>query len=129
MKLFLAVLLFLLATSVVAEIEQPYLIVVGKDAPASDVVLGANFAAYIKGTIGVTFSSALDSDMTNPDFNGMTIVVIDGKDNLVKIIGTSNAAAAANIYFTQKGFKVREIAYPTKDDVIVSAPPANTPLP
>lgn len=128
MKYFLALILVLFAaTAQAATMESQYLVVVGEDAPTSDVILGANFAASMKGTVAVTFSSAIDTDLyreiADEELASKTIVVIDGTDRQVKILGTSNAAAAADVYFTRQGFATEMIAQPTREDVLVDPQP------
>lgn len=126
MKSALTVLFLILAVSalpVLAATESQYLVVVGSSAPASDVVLGANFAASMKGTLGVTFSSAIDTDLyaqiSEEELRAKTVVVIDGDEREVRILGTSNAAAAADAYFARQGFETVIITSAEREDVLV----------
>lgn len=125
MKYLIALLaLMLIATAHAQTIESQYVVVVGENAPATDVILGANFAASMKGTVGVTFSSAIDTEIyqqiTDEELARKTIVVIDGEEREVRILGTSNAAAAAEIYFNRQGFATEQITQPSPEDVLVN---------
>jgi hypothetical protein len=102
---------------------EQYIVVVAADAPASDVVLGANFAASMKGSTAVTFASAIDTDararLSSVQYR--TIVVIDGRNKKVKVLGESDTADAAELYWERQGFAVQRIRSPVLDDVLVVA--------
>jgi len=129
--LILAILLLLLATSVSAATGD-YYVVVGEDSPASDVITGANFAASMKGSVAVTFQSAIDKDLY-PELSSSTMkyqlfVVIDGND--ITIVGGNKGDAwdAAKLYFERKGFDVKEISSGyTPADVLLESLPEVTP--
>lgn len=115
--LIIAVLLLLLAMSVATSAfaaTGDYYVVVGEDSPASDVITGANFAASMKGSVAVTFQSAIDKELY-PALSVETMkyqlfVVIDGND--VALVGglRGDAWDAAKLYFERKGFSVDEIS-------------------
>jgi hypothetical protein len=120
MRILLFMLLFsITAAGAFAALDEQYIVVVGKNAPSSDVVIAANFAASMKATLGVTFAPTLDEDANKVDFSGKTVVVIDGRNREVKIFGTSNAAAVASSYFTRQGFDVEMESTAEGDDIIV----------
>lgn len=93
-----------------------YYTVVDDDAPASDVVSAANFAASMKGSVAVTFSGKLASDMegmTGAQLQDSVIVVFDGRD--ARILRGGNPAfdaqfddvvEASQIYLDRQGFDV-----------------------
>jgi hypothetical protein len=130
MKSFLTLLLLIIAISAVpalaATLDSQYIVVLGESAPSSDAILGANFAASMKGTVAVTFSSAIDTqlyrEITDEELGSKTFVIINGEDREVRIIGTSNAAAAADTYFSRMGFETQLITSPSREDLLVDAP-------
>jgi len=128
MKSIIVVLFLLLAApALAATSDAKYLIVVGATAPASDVVLGANFAASMKANTGITFTSAIDTDAyaSITSLAGKTIIVINGKEKRIKILGSNSQAAQ---YFREQGFSVAEIASPVKEDLLLQTPvPATKP--
>jgi hypothetical protein len=119
----LVVLLVLLAGSASALefSKSSYIVVVGKDASATDVVVAANFAASMKGFTGVTFESAIDEEAYNnlPDLAGRTIVVIDGAQKQVRITPTTTGDAAS-AYFRQQGFTVIDLE--SRSQLLVKPP-------
>jgi hypothetical protein len=130
--LFLVLFLITIAGALAALEDEQYIVVVGASAPASDVVIAANFVASMKATLGVTFVSALDTDVARiENYNGKTIVVIDGKNREAKIFGTSNAAAVANTYFSRQGFDVESESTAREENVGVETeeiPPPSKPI-
>jgi len=91
-----------------------YYFVVQSDAPTTDVLTGVNFAASMKGSVAVTFSSALDKAPAD----AIVAVYVDGKS--VRIVGDGEVAEAAKIYFTRQKFSVTSdakevIVKPSKD--------------
>lgn len=134
MRIVLFVVLFLIsvAGALAALEDEQYIVVVGVSAPASDVVIAANFVASMKATLGVTFVSALDVDAAKiGDYDGKTVVVIDGRNREVKIFGTSNAAAVANTYFTRQGFDVESESRAEDEDIeveVAKIPPPTSPI-
>jgi hypothetical protein len=126
-------LVFLIAIVFVSASTLPsqYIVVIGERAPASDAVIGANFAASMKASVGVTFSSALDTQLyetiTEQELASKTIVVIDGESRKVRILGTSSVVEVANTYFTRQGFTVDEVTSPDRVDVLLQ-PPITAPV-
>jgi hypothetical protein len=122
-QLALALMLVLLVASASALqfSQSSYIVVVGKDAPATDVIIAANFAASMKGFTGITFESAIDEEAYNnlPDFAGRTIVVIDGAQKQVRITPTTTGDAAS-AYFRQQGFEVVNLQ--SRRDLLVKPP-------
>jgi len=115
---------------------SPYLVVVGKTAPASDVIIAANFAASMKGSVAVTFQSAIDQDvrgkLTLNDLTSKTVVVVNGKEKVVKILGGLHDDAWDNSreYFKRQGFAVTEIGTGySLDDLLLNPPQDTTPPP
>jgi hypothetical protein len=100
--------------------DATHIVIVGADAPASDVVFAANFAASMKATQGVTYQSALDiqaqSELDESDLDAKTIVVINAVDERAKIIGDDDVAAQ---YLRNEGFEVRMIKNPTLGDLSI----------
>ena len=119
-KLCLA-LVCLLAISVVQ--AESYYIVVGETAPVTDVITGANFAASMRASTGVTFRSALDTEIHDEltSFDGKTIAVIDGKN--IRVLGSGSVASAAEDYFEGQGFSVERVASPSNSDLLVGPAP------
>lgn len=132
--LIIAVLLLLLAMSVATSVSAAtgdYYVVVGEDSPASDVITGANFAASMKGSVAVTFQSAIDKEIY-PELSTETMkyqlfVVIDGND--ITLVGglRGDAWDAAKLYFERKGFSVNEVAsgYSPADVLLEPLPDAS----
>lgn len=131
--------LLLLAVSVHAY-DDPvktaqYLVVVGKTAPASDVIIAANFAASMKGSAAVTFQSAIDEDLRAKlslgDLHSKTVVVVNGGKKTVRILGGLHDDAWDNSreYFRRLGFVVAEVdsGY-TLDDLLLTPPEVPTPV-
>ncbi len=108
-KLFVIFLFLVLLTSLslaaTPSLEAEYLTIVGEDAPTSDVITAANFAATIKQT-GITFTGATDKDALEgyeqSDLDDHYFVVIDG--NSVLLLGEANAQIEN--YFEEQGFIV-----------------------
>lgn len=113
------VLLLVASATALSFTKSSYIVVVGKDAPATDVVIAANFAASMKGFAGVTFESAIDEEAYDniPDIAGRTIVVIDGARKQVRITET-DTGAAAKTYFQQQGFEV--VPLTSRDDLLLT---------
>lgn len=125
MKLSIFVVLLLcmpLALAIAQDAE--FIAVVGANAPPSDVITAANFAANMKLEADATFSGALDDelrDLSEEDLAKMTVVVIDGE--YVEVIVGSETPHTHNIvaqrslsYFKTLGFdatlKMRESVNP-----------------
>lgn len=117
----LTIILVISAVSAFAAADGQYVVVLGRDAPSSDAVIGANFAASMKATLGVTFTSAIDTDLYAQDaeLGSRTFVVIDGEERKIRILGTSNAAAAAESYFQRLGFDTELRAATGLEDLLV----------
>jgi hypothetical protein len=116
--------LILLAGTALAATLDSYenIIIVGEHAPAADVVIGANFAASMKATSGTVFQSSLDTDAYEQltDLDDKTIVVINGEQDWIRIIGSGTLADQAEQYFEDQGFDVQMITNPTRGDLLVA---------
>ena len=126
-RTFLLIVLLLLCTvGAHASLNDQYLVIVGASAPASDVVIAANFVASMKGSVAVTFSSALDQDayekLRDEDLVYKTVVVINGKTRTVKILGKGMVADTAEQYFDDQGFATITVETPVRADLLAATP-------
>lgn len=100
--------LILLSTTVLAE---DYYTLVGFDAPASDVVTGANFAAYMAASFGIKFSGI--NDATNLDLENSMVVAIDEDHVMISANDDTDETYvdAASDYFLANDISVRVLDY------------------
>lgn len=109
--------LSLVSTTVIAStINNPessidYYTLVGMDAPTTDVVSGANFAAYIASVHGIKFSGI--NDASDIDLENSLIVAIDGDHVLISTNENLNQdyIDSSKEYFRANGFSVRVLDY------------------
>lgn len=95
-------------------LDERYIILVGVDAPAADVVTGANFAASVSSL--ATFTSATtEQARAEIDLDDKYLVVIDGKN--VLLLGQDEYGYAFENYFLDEGFSVEKIYHPSLSDL------------
>lgn len=113
----------LLATTFVLGVglEGDYIVVVDEDAPTSDVVTAANFAASVSEY--ATFSGVEMADaqsLSEDDLEGKYVILLSGDS--VTLLGSDENDAVFEQYFEDAGFEVETIAAPDKDDLVLPEP-------
>lgn len=113
----------LLTTALVLGVglEGDYVIVVDEDAPTSDVVTAANFAASVSQY--ATFSGVELADaqsLSEEDLEGKYVVIISG--NSVTLLGSDENDDLFKQYFQDQGFVVDTKDSPQKEYLVLPEP-------